>query len=137
MDEKRHRSTAMHCAETARLSAWAPRGRGANPSLVEALGAGNAVIMHDNAYNRWVAGEGALPFAAANGVDRAFIGLLAQLETAPSLQTLSRLRHRHAFQWGQGPGQYAKLLATQLDPCRQSLPFTSADNVQEHAQRVG
>ena len=29
---------------------------GTNPSLVEALGAGNPVIAHDNAFNRWVAG---------------------------------------------------------------------------------
>lgn len=30
---------------------------GTNPSLVEALGAGNAVIAHDNVFNRWTAGE--------------------------------------------------------------------------------
>jgi len=29
---------------------------GTNPSLVEALWAGNAVIAHDNAFNRWTAG---------------------------------------------------------------------------------
>ena len=28
---------------------------GTNPSLVEALGAGNPVIAHDNPYNRWIA----------------------------------------------------------------------------------
>lgn len=30
---------------------------GTNPSLVEALAAGNAVIAHDNEYNRWTAGR--------------------------------------------------------------------------------
>ena len=30
---------------------------GTNPSLVEALWAGNAVIAHDNIFNRWTAGE--------------------------------------------------------------------------------
>jgi glycosyltransferase involved in cell wall biosynthesis len=30
---------------------------GTNPSLVEALGAGNAVIANDNRFNRWVAGQ--------------------------------------------------------------------------------
>jgi len=30
---------------------------GTNPSLVEAMGAGSAVIAHDNRFNRWVAGE--------------------------------------------------------------------------------
>jgi len=35
---------------------------GTNPSLVEALGAGNAVLAHNNHFNRWVAGEKALYF---------------------------------------------------------------------------
>ena len=36
---------------------------GTNPSLVEALGAGNPVIAHDNAYNRWVAQDAGLYFS--------------------------------------------------------------------------
>lgn len=36
---------------------------GTNPSLVEALGAGNAVIAHRNRFNHWVAGEGQFYFA--------------------------------------------------------------------------
>lgn len=48
---------------------------GTNPSLVEALGAGNAVIAHDNRFNRWVAGEGAVYF---DGVD-AFASCLDEL----------------------------------------------------------
>ena len=38
---------------------------GTNPSLVEALWAGNAVVAHDNPYNRWTAGEAGtfLPYA--------------------------------------------------------------------------
>jgi glycosyltransferase involved in cell wall biosynthesis len=35
---------------------------GTNPSLVEALGAANPVIAHDNRFNRWVAGSGAKYF---------------------------------------------------------------------------
>ena len=35
---------------------------GTNPSLVEALGAGNAVIAHDNRFNRWVAAAAARYF---------------------------------------------------------------------------
>ena len=33
---------------------------GTNPSLVEALDAGSPVLAHDNKFNRWVAGKGAL-----------------------------------------------------------------------------
>src|SRR3546814_3613855 len=36
---------------------------GTNPSLVEALGAGCAVVAHDNPFNRWVAGAGAVYFS--------------------------------------------------------------------------
>jgi glycosyltransferase involved in cell wall biosynthesis len=35
---------------------------GTNPSLVESLGAGNAVLAHDNKFNRWVAQDSAIYF---------------------------------------------------------------------------
>ncbi len=35
---------------------------GTNPSLVEALGAGNPVLAHDNKFNRWVTGDEAAEF---------------------------------------------------------------------------
>lgn len=35
---------------------------GTNPSLIEAMAAGDPVIAQDNKYNRWVIGEGALYF---------------------------------------------------------------------------
>jgi metallophosphoesterase superfamily enzyme len=35
---------------------------GTNPSLLEAMGAGNAVLAHDNPFNRWVVGKGAVFF---------------------------------------------------------------------------
>lgn len=37
---------------------------GTNPSLVEALGAANPVLAHDNVFNRWVAGDGAHYFSS-------------------------------------------------------------------------
>ena len=40
-----------------------------NPSLVEALAAGNPVIAHDNKYNTWVAGDAGLYFATATDAD--------------------------------------------------------------------
>lgn len=36
---------------------------GTNPSLLEAMAAGKPIIVHDNPYNRWVAGSGAAYFA--------------------------------------------------------------------------
>lgn len=54
---------------------------GTNPSLVEALGAGNAVLADDNRFNRWVAGAGALYYAD----EAAFDALLRRLEAEPAV----------------------------------------------------
>jgi hypothetical protein len=42
---------------------------GTNPSLVEALGAGNVVVAHDNAFNRWVAGPDQFYFGSEDVLD--------------------------------------------------------------------
>lgn len=42
---------------------------GTNPSLVEALGAGNPVIAHDNDFNRYVAGGKALYFSSVESCE--------------------------------------------------------------------
>jgi len=50
---------------------------GTNPSLLEALGCGNAIIAHDYPFNREVAGEAAAPKQAADELpdeDRRRIG---------------------------------------------------------------
>lgn len=48
---------------------------GTNPSLIEALGAGNAVIAHDNRFNRGVAGDNATYFKDADSLDQALRSL--------------------------------------------------------------
>ena len=50
---------------------------GTNPSLVEALGAGNAIIAHDNRFNRWVAGEGGVYFSNKDDFSQRLSQLLA------------------------------------------------------------
>lgn len=40
---------------------------GTNPSVVEAMGAGNAVIAHWNRFNMWVAGQHAALLNYVNG----------------------------------------------------------------------
>lgn len=84
---------------------------GTNPSLVEALGAGNAVIAHDNRFNRWVVGDGAVYF---NGAD-SFSDQLGQLLAEPSrlieLGTHSRARFQEEFTWPHVLAQYESLLA--------------------------
>jgi glycosyltransferase involved in cell wall biosynthesis len=79
---------------------------GTNPSLLEAMGAGNAVIAHDNRFNRWVAGEGALYFSDAASCAAALDRALAD----PALCELMGRANRHAaatrFDWSLVLAQY-------------------------------
>jgi glycosyltransferase involved in cell wall biosynthesis len=84
---------------------------GTNPSLVEAMAAGNAVIAHDNPYNRWVAQGGALYFADADEADERITELLSDSNFRESLATASRSRHADEFTWERVAGQYEILLS--------------------------
>ena len=83
---------------------------GTNPSLVEALGAGNAVIAHDNRFNRWVAGGDTAYFTDA----QSFNEVLNRLEAAPdrldTMRAASRSRHQEAFRWATILEAYEALL---------------------------
>lgn len=85
---------------------------GTNPSLVEAMAAGNAVLAHDNVYNRWVAGDSATYFTdaadAASELDRLLSddSLLAMGEAA-------RRRHAEEFTWEHIAARYEAVLARQ------------------------
>ncbi len=83
---------------------------GTNPSLVESLAAGNAVIAHDNFYNRWVAGASARYFHGIDDLD----AILSDLEREPSaliaMEEGSRRRHREAFTQEKVLPAYEKLL---------------------------
>jgi glycosyltransferase involved in cell wall biosynthesis len=71
---------------------------GTNPSLVEALGAGNAVIVHDNAFNRWVAGDAGLYFTDIASCTAA-IDLILSSDLRDKLRTAARLRWQSEFTW--------------------------------------
>lgn len=60
---------------------------GTNPSLLEAMGCGNAVIAHDNAFNREVAGKAALYFKHSHEIPT----LLHQLEDDNNLYSQMRV----------------------------------------------
>jgi glycosyltransferase involved in cell wall biosynthesis len=72
---------------------------GTNPSLVEALGAGNAVLAHDNRFNRWVAGEGALYFGNAETFADRMKTLLSEPGRLEALRTAAARRFEAAFTW--------------------------------------
>lgn len=72
---------------------------GTNPSLVESLGAGNAILAHDNRFNRWTTGNSQFYFrngaAAAEQMHR-----LATDDAAVAEARLeARKRHAAAFVW--------------------------------------
>jgi glycosyltransferase involved in cell wall biosynthesis len=70
---------------------------GTNPSLVEALAAGNAVVAHDNRFTRWVAGEGARYFASLTNLDEILNSLNSDPSQLLAMEEASRTRHRELF----------------------------------------
>lgn len=111
---------------------------GTNPSLVEALAAGNAVLAHDNPYNRFVAGAGArffklnrdgaqaradLPNGFPAGLlDELLTDLLDDHAALAAMRTASRARHADAYTWERILGQYEALLLDYL-PVRAGLDW--------------
>lgn len=83
---------------------------GTNPSLVEALGAGCAVIAHDNHFNRWVIGDGAAYFEDEQGCTAIFDSLLGDTERQARMKEHSRARFYQRFTWQQILKEYEQLL---------------------------
>jgi glycosyltransferase involved in cell wall biosynthesis len=91
---------------------------GTNPSLVESLAAGNAIIAHDNRFTRWVAGDKARYFTDSDDL----LGILTALEADPDL--LEDMRQgsaqRHEEQFGREAvlARYEEML-TRVSHCYQ------------------
>lgn len=87
---------------------------GTNPSLCEALGAGCAVIAHDNRFNRWVAGPAQFYFTDEDGCDAAIRAVLADDAGVEAAKVAARARHAEAFTWAHVLGEYERALETLL-----------------------
>lgn len=73
---------------------------GTNPSLVEAMGAGNAVLAHDNVFNRWVTGPEAARFFKDESQCLAQLDeLLVSSSAIARMKEASRKRFLEAFTW--------------------------------------
>lgn len=83
---------------------------GTNPSLVEAMGAGNAVIAHDNRFNRWVAGSSASYFNNDIDFDALLTSCLSQDDALRLNRDAIKARHAAHFTWDDILGQYEDLL---------------------------
>ncbi|AEH87625.1 DUF1972 domain-containing protein [Mesorhizobium opportunistum] len=72
---------------------------GTNPSLVEALAAGNMVIAHDNPYNRWTAGAAAIFFKDTQSCAERMQQALEDDVLVKACGEAARTRAREAFRW--------------------------------------
>jgi len=97
---------------------------GTNPSLVEALGAGNAVVAHDNKFNRWVAGDAAIYFDDAASASQAFDALLGDGTRLQSMRAAALRRHNEAFTWPAVLLAYENLFIQHFGLAPMSTPST-------------
>lgn len=99
---------------------------GTNPSLVEALGAGNAVLAHDNRFNRWVAGKAAAYFSGASGFDRVLTHVLDDRQALIRMRQESKKRFADNFTWPQILAQYEQTLLNHLPSAKVRLSSPAA-----------
>ncbi|WP_375478588.1 DUF1972 domain-containing protein [uncultured Jatrophihabitans sp.] len=83
---------------------------GTNPSLVEAMAAGNPVIAYDNPFNRWTAGDAAVYSRGAEDVSLLLGELLADPDRLQAMSAAARARHAAEFTWEHIAGQYEQIL---------------------------
>jgi glycosyltransferase involved in cell wall biosynthesis len=84
---------------------------GTNPSLLEAMGAGNAVIAHGNRFNRWVAREGAFYFADVASCTEAIDRAIADPDRCARMGLANREAAQRRFDWSLVLSQYEMTMA--------------------------
>ena len=84
---------------------------GTNPSLVEALWAGNAVIAHDNPFNRGTAGDEQFYFSDVDGCARAIETVLGDHVAVDAARAAAR-RRAADFAWGDILAAYEREVRT-------------------------
>jgi len=109
---------------------------GTNPSLVEAMGAGNAILAHDNRFNRWVVGGGAEYFSDADSFSQRLDDLAEHPGVLQAVQLHGQSRFQRLFTWPLVLEQYEELLTKYLpqEVPRQQL---NANDVSMTAQSAG
>ena len=99
---------------------------GTNPSLVEALGAGNPVLAHDNHFNRWTAGGEQLFFSSVEQCAEHMRSLAAGDSLCETLQMAALRRYERDFRWEDVLGQYEDLLLEGIPATSEGADETSA-----------
>ena len=108
---------------------------GTNPSLLEAMGAGNAVLAHDNKFNRWVVADGALYFGTEAEADDAISRLIVDTDLRDRLARSSLDRAAEAFSWESVLEQYRVLLARWARPVQRD-EFRPTTAIPEEIEQV-
>lgn len=85
---------------------------GTNPSLLEALGCGNAVIAHDNIFNREVAGNAALYFNTATDIPNLVEKINAEETCRATMRKNARDIVSKRYTWELVTDAYMLLLTT-------------------------
>jgi glycosyltransferase involved in cell wall biosynthesis len=89
---------------------------GTNPSLVEALGAGSAVLAHDNRFNRWVAGPDAEYFRSLDHCGETLDRILCDESKLNKMAAGSLTQWQKRFTWENVLTEYEQLLTKWLPP---------------------
>lgn len=84
---------------------------GTNPSLVEALGASNPVLAHNNRFNRWVAGNGAEYFSNEIEFESRLSELINNQQALSEMRKSSAARFEEEFTWDTILSKYEHLLS--------------------------
>ncbi len=88
---------------------------GTNPSLVEALGASNPVVAHDNKFNRWVADDAAVYFGGEDECAAIFDTVLSDESALASMRFSSSKRFESEFTWEKVLSEYEVLLLDSIN----------------------
>lgn len=86
---------------------------GTNPSLVEALGAGNAVLAHDNHFNHWTTGGTQSYFSDIAACESQMRALAVDDARVATARQAAREQHRQMFLWDDVLGAYESVLSAQ------------------------
>lgn len=87
---------------------------GTNPSLVEALGAANAVVAHDNRFNRWVAGDSQFYFSNEQELSALFSSIEDGKLSIDAAKNAAIDRHSELFTLQTIHEQYEAVLLDQI-----------------------
>jgi len=87
---------------------------GTNPSLVEALGAGSAILAHGNKFNRWVAAKGAHYFSTETECAERIELLLRNDDLIVALRKESIGQFKNHFTWDKVYPAYEKTIMDTL-----------------------